>query len=205
MEQQYSSTLLNRAVDEFAKLPGIGRKTALRLSLHLLRLEPASVEGFAAALTDLVHQVKRCHICHNISDSDTCEICGNPMRDRSILCVVENIQDVMAIENTGQYHGLYHVLGGIISPIEGIGPGDLEVDSLMKRAEEDEEVSEVIIALSPTLEGDTTGFYLYRRLSYIPRLTITTLSRGISVNDEIQYADEATLGRSIVNRIPFNS
>ena len=205
MEQQYSSTLLNRAVDEFAKLPGIGRKTALRLSLHLLRLEPASVEGFAAALTDLVHQVKRCHICHNISDNDTCEICGNPLRDRSILCVVENIQDVMAIENTGQYHGLYHVLGGIISPIDGIGPGDLEIDSLMKRAEEDDELAEVIIALSPTLEGDTTGFYLYRRLSSIPRLTITTLSRGISVNDEIQYADEATLGRSIVNRIPFNS
>ena len=198
-----SSALLQRAVDEFAKLPGIGRKTALRLVLHLLKQEPAAVDSFAQSLTQLRHDVHYCHVCHNISDDDVCSICSNPMRDASQVCVVENFQDVMAIEATTQYHGLYHVLGGVVSPMDGITPSDLEIDSLIERVRSGG-VAEVILALSSTMEGDTTNFYIYRRLQDIPDIKVTTLARGISINDELQYTDEVTLGRSIVNRIPFS-
>ena len=198
-----SSALLQRAVDEFAKLPGIGRKTALRLVLHLLKLDTEAVDGFAQSLTKLRHDVHYCHVCHNISDDDKCSICANPMRDASQVCVVENFQDVMAIEATTQYHGLYHVLGGVVSPMDGITPSDLEIESLIERVRNGG-VDEVILALSSTMEGDTTNFYIYRRLQDIPDIKVTTLARGISINDELQYTDEVTLGRSIVNRIPFS-
>lgn len=201
MNQQYPSRLLERAVDEFALLPGIGRKTALRLVLHLLRRNDADVERFAAAMVDMKHRVKRCGVCHNISDSDVCPICSDRRRDTSMVCVVENIQDVMAVENTQQYNGLYHVLGGVISPMDGIGPADIEIDSLVKRVAAGG-IGEVILALSGTMEGDTTNFYISRKLRpYDVRLT--AIARGISVGGELEYTDEVTLGRSIVNRIPF--
>lgn len=201
MNQQYPSRLLERAVDEFALLPGIGRKTALRLVLHLLRRDDADVERFAAAMVDMKHRVKRCGVCHNISDSDVCPICSDRRRDTSMVCVVENIQDVMAVENTQQYNGLYHVLGGVISPMDGIGPADIEIDSLVKRVAAGG-IGEVILALSGTMEGDTTNFYISRKLRpYDVRLT--AIARGISVGGELEYTDEVTLGRSIVNRIPF--
>ena len=196
------SRLLERAVGEFAKLPGIGRKTALRLVLHLLHQENEDVENFAQALTEMKREIKYCKVCHNISDSEVCPVCSNPKRDTSIICVVENVRDVMAIENTAQFNGLYHVLGGIISPMDGIAPSDLEIDSLEKRVAEGG-VQEVILALSPTMEGDTTNFYIFRKLAaYNVKRSI--IARGISVGDELEYADEVTLGRSILNRTPFN-
>jgi recombination protein RecR len=202
MEQQYPSQLLENAVEEFAKLPGIGRKTALRLVLHLLRQEPQTTQNFASALLTLSRDVKRCKVCHNISDTEVCPICVNPKRDASTVCVVENIQDVMAVENTQQFWGLYHVLGGVILPMEGIGPSDLEIESLVERVKAGG-IKEVILALSSTMEGDTTNFYLYRKLSGLP-VKVTIIARGISVGDELQYADEVTLGRSILNRTTYD-
>lgn len=202
MMQHYPSQLLERAVEEFAKLPGIGSKTAMRLVLHLLRQDVKAVEAFGNSIIRLRQEVKFCHICHNISDTDTCEICSNPRRDHATICVVENIQDVMAIEATQQYRGTYHVLGGVISPIDGIGPSDLQIQSLVQRASTGD-ISEVILALSPTMEGDTTNFYIYRKLADTG-VKISVIARGVAQNDELQYTDEITLGRSIVNRTPFN-
>lgn len=202
MNQQYPSALLEKAVNEFAKLPGIGRKTAMRLVLHLLRQDETTVESFAHALTTLKHEVKYCKVCHNISDTDVCRLCSNPKRDASTICVVENIQDVMAVENTQQFRGLYHVLGGVISPMDGIGPSDLEIESLVKRVEAGG-VKEVILALSSTMEGDTTNFYIFRKLAKC-NVKLSIIARGISIGDELEYTDEVTLGRSIVNRTPFN-
>lgn len=198
----YPSQLLERAVDEFAKLPGIGSKTAMRLVLHLLRQDVKAVEAFGQSIIRLRQEVKFCHICHNISDTETCDICSNPRRDQSTICVVENIQDVMAIEATQQYRGTYHVLGGVISPMDGIGPSDLHIQSLVERVAQGN-ISEVILALSPTMEGDTTNFYLYHKLSD-SNVKISVIARGIAQNDELQYTDEVTLGRSIVNRTLFN-
>ena len=201
MERQYSSLLLDKAVGEFAKLPGIGRKTALRLVLHLLKQPDADVTSFADAITTMKRDVKYCSVCHNVSDSELCPICSDSRRDGSLVCVVENIRDVMAIENTMQYHGLYHVLGGILSPMDGIGPADIEIDSLVSRVAEGG-VSEVILALSPTMEGDTTNFYISRRMrGYGVKLSV--IARGIAVGNELEYADEVTLGRSILKRTPF--
>ena len=202
MNQQYPSALLEKAVNEFAKLPGIGRKTAMRLVLHLLRQDETTVESFAHALTTLKHEVKYCKVCHNISDTDVCRLCSNPQRDASTISVVENIQDVMAVENTQQFRGLYHVLGGVISPMDGIGPSDLEIESLVKRVEAGG-VKEVILALSSTMEGDTTNFYIFRKLAKC-NVKLSIIARGISIGDELEYTDEVTLGRSIVNRTPFN-
>ncbi len=201
MNQQYPSVLLEKAVDEFAKLPGIGRKTAMRLVLHLLRQDTKVVEAFGNAIVRLKHEVKYCTVCHNISDTDVCRICSNPLRDVSTVCVVENIRDVMAIENTQQYRGLYHVLGGVISPMDGIGPSDLQIDSLVERVKT-QSIAEVILALSSTMEGDTTNFYIFRKLEpYNVKLTV--IARGISIGDELEYTDEVTLGKSIANRILF--
>jgi len=203
MEPHFSSVLFERAVDELSRLPGVGRKTALRLVLHILRMDMNSVDAMANALVRLRHEVKYCKVCHNISDSDICGICGDSKRDTSIVCVVENIQDVMAIEATMQYNGLYHVLGGVISPMDGVGPSDLQIQSLVDRVSEGG-VKEVILALSSTMEGDTTNFYISRKLkTFTETVKLTVLARGLSVNDELQYTDEATLGRSIVNRVPF--
>lgn len=201
MNEQYPSMLLEKAVGEFAKLPGVGRKTAMRLVLHLLRQDVATVEAFGNAILTLKHEVKYCKVCHNISDTDTCRICANPQRDASTVCVVENVRDVMAVEATQQFHGLYHVLGGVISPMDGVGPGDLQVESLVKRVAEGG-IREVILALSTTMEGDMTNFYIYRKLEGTG-VKLSVIARGISVGDELEYADEVTLGRSIVNRIPF--
>lgn len=201
--QQYPSQLLERAVEAFSQLPGVGRKTALRLVLHLLRQPADEVDGFAEAVVRVKHDVKYCKVCHNISDFDVCSICSDPRRDASLVCVVENIQDVMAIENTQQFHGLYHVLGGIISPMDGVGPHDLEIDSLVKRVDEGG-VKEVILALASTMEGDTTNFYLSRKLKG-KNVKLSVIARGISVGDELEYTDEVTLGRSILNRTPFES
>ena len=203
MQQQYPSRLLERSVQEFAKLPGIGRKTALRLVLHLLRQPAEDVELFTEAVATMKREVKFCRVCHNISDEEICPICSDQRRDASTICVVENIQDVMAIENTQQFHGLYHVLGGVISPMDGIGPGDLEIESLVQRVAEGD-IKEVILALSPTMEGDTTNFYIFRKLSsFDVRLSI--IARGIAVGNELEYTDEVTLGRSILNRTPFEA
>ena len=201
LQQQYPSQLLERAVAEFAKLPGIGRKTALRLVLWLLRQEDGEVEQFADAVSRLKREVRYCRVCHNISDADTCPICADPRRDASTVCVVENIQDVMAIENTQQFHGLYHVLGGIISPMDGIGPSDIEVDSLVSRVAAGD-IREVILALSPTMEGDTTNFYIYRKLAPLS-VRVSVIARGVAVGNELEYTDEVTLGRSIMNRPLF--
>ena len=203
MNQTYPSQLLENAVAEFAKLPGIGRKTALRLVLFILRQENEMVTDFAESIVKLKNEVKYCHVCHNISDTDICSICTHPNRDRYTICVVENIKDVMVIENTMQFRGLYHVLGGIISPMEGIGPGNLEIESLVARVAS-EDVKEIILALSATMEGDTTNFYIFRKLSHFENLKISIIARGVSVGDELEYADEVTLGRSIVNRTLFN-
>ena len=202
MQQTYPSQLLEKAVDEFAKLPGVGHKTALRLVLHLLRQEDETVEALAGAISKMKREVKHCKVCHNISDTDTCPICADPRRDASVICVVENIQDVMAIENTQQFKGLYHVLGGIISPMDGIGPSDIEIDSLVERVSRGD-ISEVILALSPTMEGDTTNFYIFRKLAHL-NVKLSVIARGVSVGDELEYADEVTLGRSIINRTPFD-
>ena len=202
IQQPYSSQLLEKAVTEFSKFPGIGRKTALRLVLWMLRQEDAEVEQFAESILRLKQEIKYCHICHNISDSDTCPICGDPRRDAQTVCVVENIQDVMAIENTLQYKGLYHVLGGVISPMDGMGPNDIEIESLVNRVAAGG-VKEVILALSPTMEGDTTNFYIYRKLAPYSDVKISIIARGVSVGNELEYTDEITLGRSILNRTLF--
>ncbi|MCI5561066.1 MAG: recombination mediator RecR [Phocaeicola sp.] len=202
MNQQYPSVLLEKAVNEFAKLPGVGHKTALRLVLHLLRQPAEEVEAFGQSIIKLKKEVQYCNVCHNISDTATCQICSHPMRDASTVCVVENVRDVMAVENTQQFKGLYHVLGGIISPIDGVGPNDLEIQSLVDRVKSGV-VKEVILALSSTMEGDTTNFYIYRKLSAYD-VKISVIARGISIGDELQYTDEITLGRSIVNRVTFD-
>ena len=202
MNRAYPSTLLENAVDELSALPGVGRKTALRLSLYLLRREPEYAERLGTALQALRRDVKYCRTCHNICDTDLCDICADTSRDRSTVCVVENVKDVMTVENTAQFRGLYHVLGGIISPIDGIGPADLEIDSLVKRVAEGE-VREVVLALSTTMEGDTTNFFIYRKLSAYP-VRVTVIARGVSIGDELEYADEGTLGRSILNRVEFS-
>ncbi len=202
MSQRYPSVLLENAVNELASLPGVGRKTALRFALYLLRRDEGYTENFTSALLDLRRKVKYCKVCHNICDDDMCSICADSERDRSTICVVENIKEVMAIENTGQFHGVYHVLGGIISPIDGIGPGDLQIDSLEQRVANGE-VREVVLALSTTMEGDTTNFFIYRKL--LPYgVKISVIARGVSIGDEIEYADEITLGRSILNRTSFD-
>lgn len=203
----YPSILLSDAVEQMASLPGIGRKTALRLVLHLLRQPNQDVEAFAGALTRLKQEVKYCRVCHTISDQEVCPICQSHSRDKHTVCVVENVQDVMSIENTGQYNGLYHVLGGIISPMDGVGPSDIEIDSLVARLESGD-IHEVILALPTTMEGDTTNFYIYRRLQNTTLhnatpLKISQIARGVAIGNEIEYTDEITLGRSIVNRIEF--
>jgi len=200
---KYPSKLLENAVNEFSKLPGIGRKSALRLVLHLLRQDVAAVNYFGNSLIQLRNEIKHCKICHNISDFDICQICNNHSRNRSVICVVENIRDVMSIENTQQFNGLYHVLGGIISPMDGIGPSELEIESLVKRVENGE-IIEIILALSTTMEGDTTNFYIYRKLKD-KEVRVTTLARGVSVGDELEYTDEITLGRSLANRVPYET
>lgn len=202
MMQQYPSRLLEKAVQEFSKLPGIGRKTALRLVLYLLRQDAESVSQFTDAVALMKREVKFCRVCHNISDTDVCPICSDNRRDVSTICVVENIQDVMAIENTQQFSGLYHVLGGLISPMDGIGPGDIEIESLVNRVTQGN-VSEVILALSSTMEGDTTNFYIFRKLAGTD-VKISIIARGIAVGNELEYTDEVTLGRSILNRTPFD-
>jgi len=202
MIQHYPSRLLERAVQEFSQLPGIGRKTALRLVLHLLRQDADDVYQFTDAISRMKEEVKFCKVCHNISDQEVCPICSNERRDSSTICVVENIQDVMAVENTQQFTGLYHVLGGLISPMDGIGPGDLEIESLVTRVAEGH-VKEVILALSSTMEGDTTNFYIFRKLAPYD-VKISIIARGIAVGNEIEYTDEVTLGRSILNRTPFD-
>lgn len=201
MMERHPSVLLARATDELGKLPGVGPKTALRLALHLLKQPVASVDSFADAISKLRHDIKYCRICHNISDTDVCPICSDEQRDHSTICVVENVQDIMAIENTQAYHGLYHVLGGIISPMDGIGPGDIEIDSLVSRVAAGG-IKEVILALSSTMEGDTTNFYITRQLKPF-NIKQTVIARGISVGNELEYTDEVTLGRSIVNRTPI--
>ncbi len=202
MHTHYSSVLLENAVNEFAKLPGIGKKSALRLVLHLLKQSDEHVASFAKTMLTLKEEIKYCRSCHNISDTEVCSICSNPARDNATLCVVENIREVMAIENTLQFKGLYHVLGGIISPIDGIGPADLEIESLAERIKAGG-IREVILALSATMEGDTTNFYIFRKLQPFD-VKVSIIARGVSVGDEIEYADEITLGRSILNRTPFD-
>ena len=197
----FSSKLLENAVYEMSQLPGIGKRTALRLVLHLLRQPQDQTGRLAFALEQLRETVKYCKSCHNISDTDICEICANPKRNERLICVVEDIRDVMAIESTAQFNGLYHVLGGKISPIDGVGPSDLNIDSLVKKVLA-EEVDELIFALSSTMEGDTTNFYIYKQIEE-KDIKVSTIARGIAVGDELQYADEVTLGRSIQNRIPF--
>ena len=201
-QEQFPSILVENAVFQFAKLPGIGRKTALRLTLYLLQQPKEVVEFFGETLIRLRKEILYCKVCHNISDTEICSICDNPARDHQTICVVENIKDVMAIENTQQYKGVYHVLGGIISPMDGIGPNNLEIDSLIQRVKE-ENIKEIILALSTTMEGDTTNFYIYRKLAPL-KIKITTLARGVAIGDELEYADELTLGRSILNRVEFN-
>ena len=202
MIQKYPSVLLENAVSEFAKLPGIGRKTALRLALFTLKKTPEEITLLGEAIINLRNRVNYCRICHNICDEEICSICNDLSRDTTLVCVVENIKEVMAIENTGQFRGLYHVLGGIISPMEGIGPNDLQIASLIQRAQSGK-VSEIILALSTTMEGDTTNFFIYRKLAGL-NIKISVIARGVSIGDEIEYADEITLGRSILNRTDFN-
>ena len=197
--ETYPSVLLEKAVGEFSKLPGIGRKTALRLVLHVLRQPVGEAEAFADAVLHVRKDIKYCSVGHNISDDDVCPICADARRDRSTICVVENVQDVMAIENTQQYNGLYHVLGGVISPMDGVGPGDLQIESLVQRVKDNDDVKEIILALSSTMEGDTTNFYIHRQLAPL-HVKVTMIARGISVGNDLEYTDEVTLGRSIVNR-----
>ncbi|MFZ4704730.1 MAG: recombination mediator RecR [Bacteroidales bacterium] len=197
----YSSRLVETTVNELARLPGIGRKTALRLTLHLLRQDVTEVEALGNAIIHMRQDIRYCNLCHTISDGDLCEVCANAKRDHSIICVVEDVRNMMAVENTGQYNGVYHVLGGIISPMEGVGPNDLNIQSLLQRAATGE-VKEVIMALSTTVEGDTTNFYLYRKLKDYG-LLVSSIARGIAIGDELEYTDEITLGRSILNRLPY--
>lgn len=201
MMRQYPSSLLEKAVGEFSKLPGIGRKTALRLVLNMLRRSDEEVEQFADAISRMKREVMYCKVCHNVSDTEVCPICTDTHRDASTVCVVENVQDVMAVENTQQFHGLYHVLGGVISPMDGIGPADIEIGSLIARVAGGG-ISEVILALGSTMEGDTTNFYIARKLASYP-VKVSIIARGISVGDELEYTDEVTLGRSILNRTLF--
>jgi len=203
MNQLYSSRLLENVVNEFSKLPGIGKKTALRMALHLLKQDEESVRQFGQAVIQLRSEVVYCRECHNLSDVEVCEICSSPRRDHSVVCVVETVRDVMSIENTMQFHGVYHVLGGVISPMDGVGPADLTIDSLERKVAE-EKISEIILALSTTMEGDTTNFYIYRKVKHFPVL-VSTLARGLAIGDELEYADQITLGRSIVNRTPFEN
>lgn len=199
--QQYPSKLLQIAVDEFASLPGIGRKTALRLVLHMLKQEESKVSGFASSIERLRREVRFCNQCHNICDAELCEICIDKTRDKSLICVVEDVRDVLAIENTGQFRGVYHVLGGKISPMDGIGPSDLQINTLIDKISKSD-IQEVILALSATMEGDTTNFYISKKLSSFS-VKISTIARGIGIGDELEYADEITLGRSILNRVPY--
>ncbi|MBP3639095.1 MAG: recombination protein RecR [Muribaculaceae bacterium] len=203
MDQKFASPLLENAVTELSRLPGIGRKTALRLALHLLRRDPSEARRLGTAVIDMREGIRYCSVCHNISQDEVCPICASAARDARTVCVVENVKDVMSIENTGEFHGRYHVLGGLISPIDGIGPDALEIASLVERVHAGG-VDEVILALSATMEGDTTNFYIYRRLSAFPDVRITQLARGVSVGNEIEYTDEITLGRSLLNRTPFS-
>ncbi len=203
MLQSYNSTLLENAVSELSKLPGIGQKTALRLALHLLRRDEAESVSLGESIINMRKNINYCTKCHNISEDEVCPICSDPRRDNKTVCVVENVKDVITIESTRQHTGLYHVLGGLISPLDGISPADLEIDSLVKRVTE-EELQEVILALSPTIEGDTTNFYIYRKLSELP-VQVTMLARGLSIGNELEYTDELTLGKSIQNRVLFSS
>lgn len=202
-QQQFSSSLLENAVHEISKLPGIGRKTALRLVLHLLRQPESEAEGLGNSIIKLRKEIVYCKVCHNISDTDICRICAHPGRESDIICVVENIKDVMSIENTQQFKGLYHVLGGVISPMDGVGPSDLEIESLVNRVKT-ENIREVILALSTTMEGDTTNFFIFRKLAPL-NIKITTIARGVAIGDELEYTDEITLGRSILNRVDFSN
>lgn len=197
----FSSKLIEKAVEAFATLPGIGRKTALRLVLHLLKQDKLVTEQFAAALVSMREGIRDCRVCHNLADEALCQICTDQRRDQSLVCVVENIRDLMAIEDTGQYRGLYHVLGGIISPIEGIGPGELNIDSLAERIREGH-IKEVIMAISPTIEGETTVYYISKKLQETGVL-VSAIARGVAFGGDLEYADELTLGRSIVARIPY--
>ncbi|MCA1744469.1 MAG: recombination mediator RecR [Bacteroidales bacterium] len=198
---QYPSVLLENAVNEFARLPGIGRKTAMRLALFVLKEDKADVVRFADTIKTLREEIHYCKSCFNISDSDVCDICASPKRDHTLVCVVESVRDVMAIENTQQFKGIYHVLGGVISPMDGIGPDDLTIQPLVEKIKAGE-VKEVVLALSATMEGDTTNFFIYRKISATP-VSVTTIARGVAIGDELEYADEITLGRSLVNRLPF--
>ncbi|MDD2380542.1 MAG: recombination mediator RecR [Mariniphaga sp.] len=201
--EKYPSRLLENAINEFARLPGIGKKSALRLVLHLLRQPKESVHSLSQSLVQLRDEIKHCKVCHNISDDEVCQICSNPSRNSSVICVVENIQDVMLIENTQQYNGLYHVLGGIISPMDGVGPSDIEIPTLVERVSQSE-IIEIILALPTTMEGDTTSFYIFRKLKNMP-VKVTTLSRGVAIGDDLEYTDEVTLGRSLVNRVLYEN
>lgn len=202
MTQDFASPLLENAVTELSRLPGIGRKTALRLALHLLRRDESESIALGQAIIDMRRNIKYCHLCHNISDADICPVCSDERRDRTTVCVVENVNDVMSIERTRQYTGLYHVLGGVISPMDGIGPDSLEIDSLVKRVEQGE-VDEVILALGATMEGDTTNYYIFRKLARFQDLRITQLARGVAVGNDLEYTDELTLGRSLLQRTLF--
>lgn len=201
--QSFSSKLLEKAVEQFASLPGVGHKTALKYALHLLKRNPEEVRQFIKSLSDLKENIHECRQCHNISDGELCEICSNPKRETSLICVVESIKDIMSIEATSQYHGLYHVLGGIISPMEGIGPTDIHIESLLQRIAANE-IKEIIFALSATIEGDTTGYYIYKKIKNRENLTISTIAKGISIGNDLEYTDALTLGRSIVNRVSFS-
>lgn len=201
--QSFSSKLLEKAVEQFASLPGVGHKTALKYALHLLKRNPEEVRQFIKSLSDLKENIHECRECHNISDGELCEICSDPKRETSLICVVESIKDIMSIEATSQYHGLYHVLGGIISPMEGIGPADIHIESLLQRIATNE-IKEIIFALSATIEGDTTGYYIYKKIKNRENLTISTIAKGISVGNDLEYTDALTLGRSIVNRVSFS-
>jgi recombination protein RecR len=203
IKENYPSKLLADAVEQFKRLPGIGERTALRLALFLLRHNKEEALNFGSVINNFIENIKYCKVCHNLSDEEICPICSSGRRDRSMICVVENVRDVMSVENTQQYNGLYHVLGGIISPMEGIGPSDLAIDSLINRVSANE-ASEVIMALSATMEGDTTNFYIYRKLKSFP-VKLTIIARGVSFGDELEYTDEITLGRSIMNRTPFEN
>lgn len=199
----FSSKLIEEAVNEFSKLPGVGKRTALRFVLHLMKQNKTDVEQFSHAFLKLRSELRHCEKCHNVSDKILCEVCSNTSRDHSTICVVEDIRDFMAIENTQQYRGVYHVLGGIISPMDGVGPGDLNIETLVQKVASGE-VKEIIMALSTTMEGDTTNFYIYKRLKEY-NLTLSTIARGISIGDELEYADEITLGRSIINRTLYEN
>lgn len=203
MRNEFESTLLENCVTEIARLPGIGRKTALRLALHLLRQDQGVSMALGNAIIDMRRGITYCRVCHNISQTELCPVCADQRRDRSTVCVVESVKDVMILENTGQYNGLYHVLGGVISPVDGVGPDLLEIDSLVQRVAAGE-IKEVILALSATMEGDTTGYYIFRRLAPHPEVKITQLARGVALGNEIEYTDELTLGRSLQNRTLFS-